>query len=114
MISSNHIFLSSSQSMVEICKPLKTYGINYFSYTKNYRSGKRVYLTTNPSIKLTDRQIDCIKLMLEGKTAKMIGTVLNLSPRTIEAYIHHLKRKLLCRNKSELIAKFIQMNLGSR
>ncbi|SRR5579883_128143 len=249
MITPNHIFLSSSLDIAEICKPLKNCGISYFSYTKNYQSGKRVYLTTNPyllrnyfekkfylvgncesnpanyqsqfvlwstlpkqylykearmfgvgnglflikthaefveffgfgsqpenhmvinfylnnidylqnfcslfiehaekiikqaeacdiilpyhqeklphfpshvlnvknttihKIKLTDRQLACMKLMLEGKTAKMIGATLNLSSRTIETYIHHLKRKLRCRNKSELITKFLQLDLGNK
>lgn len=38
-------------------------------------------------------------------TAKQIAKALNLSNRTIEAYLVDLKDKLHCENKSDLVAK---------
>lgn len=46
----NHIFFSSSINVAEICKPLLNYGIIYFTYTRSYKDGGRIYLTTHPKI----------------------------------------------------------------
>jgi len=58
-------------------------------------------------INLTHREHTCLFYLLRGKSAKMIGKVLNLSPRTIEDYIFSLKIKFCCQTKSELIEKAI-------
>jgi LuxR family quorum-sensing system transcriptional regulator SolR len=57
------------------------------------------------SIKLSDRQLDCAYLLLKGMSYKQIGSVLNLSPRTVETHLAYLKTKLNCHNKTELIIK---------
>lgn len=58
---------------------------------------------------LTDRQIECCALLLNGKTAKEIGFALGLSARTVEYYLNNIKSKLNCKNKSELIVKLSQL-----
>ena len=57
---------------------------------------------------LTARQIDCAHLLMQGKSAKEIGLELNLSARTIERHIELVKKKLKCRNKTELIIKLTE------
>ena len=52
---------------------------------------------------LSARQRDCVKLLLQGLTAKEIAIKLNLSYRTIETYLETLKKKLGCKNKAELL-----------
>jgi DNA-binding CsgD family transcriptional regulator len=54
---------------------------------------------------LTRKELECAKLLVEGKTAKEIARICCLSFRTIEDRINSLKQKLNARNKSELIAK---------
>jgi DNA-binding CsgD family transcriptional regulator len=56
-----------------------------------------------PNRHLTYREAQCIQLMLQGLTMKLIGHTLDLSPRTIEYYLNNVKQKLNCRNKKELI-----------
>lgn len=40
------------------------------------------------------REIECFLHVFKGKTAKVIGRQLNLSPRTVETYINNLKNKV--------------------
>lgn len=56
---------------------------------------------------LTKRQIECLFHLVEGKTAREIAYLLNISRRTVEHYIECIKDKLNCRTKSELICKAI-------
>ena len=60
------------------------------------------------SIKLTQRQSECLFLLLRGKTIKQIAVILNLSMRTITDHLDALKYKFHALNKSELIDKAIE------
>lgn len=57
------------------------------------------------SVKLTNREYDCAKLLLSGLRIKEIAARIHLSPRTVETHIINLKDKFECRNKIELIIK---------
>ncbi|MGQ3892363.1 helix-turn-helix transcriptional regulator [Legionella sp. CNM-4043-24] len=59
----------------------------------------------NSPPKLTRRQMDCVKLLMQGMNAKMIAKELKLSPRTVEFYLEGLKARLECKNRVELIFK---------
>lgn len=53
---------------------------------------------------LTDREIDCLKLLLEGLSASQISEHLSITTRTAEHHIDHIKDKLLCTTKSEIFS----------
>ena len=55
---------------------------------------------------LSCREIQCLELILQNKITKEIANLLNLTARTAETYISHLKRKLHCHNKNEILVKF--------
>jgi DNA-binding CsgD family transcriptional regulator len=59
--------------------------------------------------KLSNREIDCLKLYLMGKSSSEIAEDLELTKRTIEFYIENIKNKLSCYKKSELICLLQQM-----
>jgi DNA-binding CsgD family transcriptional regulator len=59
----------------------------------------------NQSIQLTNREMDCAKLILRGNKIKEIASALRLSPRTVETHLNNLKIKLACRDKVELAIK---------
>jgi DNA-binding CsgD family transcriptional regulator len=53
---------------------------------------------------LSKREQECLKYLLQGKTAKEIGAALSISYRTVESYIESIKNKLGCWSKNELCA----------
>lgn len=60
---------------------------------------------------LTKRELDVLKGVILGYTAKRIAQELKLSYRTIEAYIDTLKSKLTCTTKAEIITVAMQSGL---
>lgn len=59
-------------------------------------------------IYFSKQEIKCLRLLVTGKTIKLIGQQMSLSPRTVESYLENIKRKLNVKTKSELIEKVIQ------
>ena len=57
----------------------------------------------------TAKELECLFFLLRGKSSKETGTLLNLSPRTIEKRIDDLKIKMGCNYKSDLIEKSIAL-----
>lgn len=53
---------------------------------------------------LSKRERQCLKLLLEYKSAQETALILGLSTRTIEFYFENIKNKLSCHSKQELIA----------
>ncbi|SRR5579883_702988 len=88
----------SSYKMPLCCngKIIGIFGIGFVYHRKDSLVG---------AINLTQRQMDCLYYLTTGMTAKEIAQRLTLSKRTVEDYIHTLKCKLKCNNKSELIQK---------
>ncbi len=59
---------------------------------------------------LTKREIEILKCVLQGHSAKKIGLLLRISCRTVESYMDMLKIKFRCHRKNELITTCI--NIG--
>jgi len=51
---------------------------------------------------LSERERQCLKLFLLGKSAKETAIDLSLSPRTIEFYFENIKNKLVCQDKASV------------
>lgn len=56
---------------------------------------------------LSQQEYQCVRYMIRGMTAKMIGQAMGLSFRTVEHYINNIKTKFSVGNKKELINKII-------
>ena len=54
---------------------------------------------------LRPRDREVAILVCEGRTAKEIARLLDLSPRTVEAYLARIKHKLAVRNIAELVSR---------
>ncbi|WP_341750197.1 ester cyclase [Candidatus Tisiphia endosymbiont of Sialis lutaria] len=63
---------------------------------------KLIELTQNNEPKLTAREVEILSCWLFGHSLKSIGVIFNISPRTAEAHIEHIKYKLLCNSKYDL------------
>jgi DNA-binding CsgD family transcriptional regulator len=105
----------------------KIIGIIGFSFKSNEKGSLLDFLTTvnpadNPILKtitatnshpvkitpagsLSPRQTDCLFYLAQGKTAKEIANIINLSKRTVEHHINAIKLKYNCHSRSALVAK---------
>jgi two-component system, NarL family, response regulator NreC len=52
---------------------------------------------------LTDREREVLQLIAEGKTAKEVASVLNISPTTVETHRTHIQEKLGLHSVAELV-----------
>lgn len=80
---------------------------HYDSVNKRYYLGDDVL----DNAYFTAREIEVFKRLLLGYTAKEIGNILKISPKTAEAYIDNIKLKLQAKSKGEIIATAIQFGL---
>jgi DNA-binding NarL/FixJ family response regulator len=55
---------------------------------------------------LTTRELEILRLMSEGMTAREIGDALVLSPRTVEGHVGKILRKLGVRNRVEAVQHY--------
>lgn len=60
---------------------------------------------------LTARELVCIDWMAKGKTANEIGLILEISNRTVEKHIVHIKEKLGCYTLYQLGKKISELGL---
>ncbi|MBS0653081.1 MAG: autoinducer binding domain-containing protein [Verrucomicrobia bacterium] len=51
---------------------------------------------------LSQREKECLKMLIQGKSAKETAAALNLSSRTVESYLENAKNKLSCFSKQDL------------
>ena len=64
--------------------------------------------TRSPFETLTDRELEVFELIGHGHTTRQIASRLHLSPKTIETYREHLKKKLSLENAAELVCRAVQ------
>lgn len=69
------------------------------------------YLNKDIMNGLSKREAECFFYLIRGKSAKCISKILGISHRTVETHIDHLKLKLRCKNKYELIESAIKYGL---
>lgn len=53
---------------------------------------------------LSQREKECVNLLIKGKSMKETASILGLSPRTVEHYLEDVKMKFDCRYKNEIFA----------
>lgn len=74
-------------------------------YIDGGRSGGRA------AIELTQRQRDVLQLLAEGKSAKEVGSILNISARTVETHKYKMMDTLGLKTTAELVQLAIRHGL---
>jgi len=71
---------------------------------------------TGPAVaqptRLTNREFDVLRLVVDGLTARQIATRLVLSPRTVENHVQRVLRKLCVPNRAALVRHAIERGLA--
>ncbi|MBX9786595.1 MAG: tetratricopeptide repeat protein [Alphaproteobacteria bacterium] len=62
------------------------------------------YLTILNGIKLSNREIDIISCILNGRSAKGIAHLLSIAPKTVETHTYNVMKKLDCPSRESLIS----------
>ena len=60
---------------------------------------------------LTPREMDVLRLMVEGLTNRAIANILNLSPGTVKGYVKTILKKLLVSDRTQAAVKAIRTGL---
>jgi DNA-binding CsgD family transcriptional regulator len=81
---------------------------------KNVHFAKKggVYLQLKDiSSMFTKREKEIIKLIIKGKTAIEIGSILNISYHTVNTHKRNMHKKAECKNSRELVLKCLQQGI---
>lgn len=62
-----------------------------------------VHRMTHQPIQVSQKQQQCLELLLSGKTAKQVGAAMHISPRTVEDHLAAIRRKNHFRSNKEMI-----------
>lgn len=96
---------------IDVTKPLTNFGrlLSRKSFpTKNTLAQNSFAIGPDAAnIILAPRQLECLFLLLHGKTAKESGRCMGISPRTVDQHLEVLKIKFNCHTRSELISAAI-------
>lgn len=57
---------------------------------------------------VSDRELECLRWVSEGKTAEEIATIVGVTSNTVNSYVNHAIRKLSARNRAMAIATAIR------
>jgi LuxR family transcriptional regulator, maltose regulon positive regulatory protein len=60
---------------------------------------------------LSDREVEVLALVADGRTNAQIAAELYLSVGTVKAHVHHIFGKLLVRNRSQAVARARELHL---
>lgn len=71
---------------------------DFFHYMNKLCGGLKLYKP------LSDREMECLQLLLAGKSASLIAEELAISTRTAEHHIDHIKNKLMCMTKTDIFS----------
>ena len=63
------------------------------------------------AVRLTPREIECLRWAGEGKSEWEISTILNISECTVEKHLVHARRKLQATNRTQAVASAIRLGL---
>jgi len=114
-IDSDGNFAIDLHIIIQLYSPTKvtSYDWNY-SYQKE--DGSRVYVSkSSPKdtyVKLTKKEKEVARMILDGKKSKEVGEILNISTSTVGTHRKHILKKLNARNMGEMIKILASYDFG--
>lgn len=72
------------------------------------RSG---FLNEPDFVEFTARELECMRLLAKGYTQKMIAKELDISIRTVETHLNHVKDKTHTHSRGELVQYLLKLHL---
>ena len=108
-----NILLFKEKATPLICEADKSENILQLALNQPEVNTPKINLFKKNSFKLSKQEINCIRLLAYGRTAKQIAKQLRISHRTVEAYLENARNKSMSKNSIELVAKAIQLKLIS-
>jgi DNA-binding NarL/FixJ family response regulator len=75
------------------------------------RMSRKARVSSAAEAKITSRELEILEFVSEGLTVKQVATRLGLSPRTVEAHVARLYRKLGVRNRVQAISRAVSLDL---
>lgn len=61
---------------------------------------------------LTRQQFNCFSMLMNGYSSKQIARALELSPRTVDNYLQHIRKLLGCHSGKEMISTYLSQAGG--
>ena len=109
-VATNFIDISDLR-LVDLARFLLKSDSHFYSKNKKPFQYSFVLDTHYRNYSLSERQSECLFLLLRGKTSKEMAKILDLSYRTVEGYINEVKIKMQCDSKPMIIEKSISEGL---
>jgi DNA-binding NarL/FixJ family response regulator len=81
------------------------------SMADSFLHGRTAEETPLPGVPLTNREVEIVQLLSEGKSNKEVASVLGVSARTIESHRNHIMHKMSFESFSDLVRFAIRNNL---
>lgn len=111
----DYFYIVAQDILQEASKPDNLFGtIETVDFSENIEIDKRLsdyyQKISNPHIqylvnkyKLSTRETECLNMLSQGLTSKIIANKLQISHRTVELYITNVRNKIQCNSKQEII-----------
>lgn len=64
-----------------------------------------------PVVSLSPREQECLQWVSRGKSSADIGTILSLSPRTVDSYLEKVCAKFRVRTRIEAVAAAVRQGI---
>ena len=102
-------YVNKRQAVAEAQETVRQVASGQVAVPEQYR-----YLVKRPSqqpdpVELSPREVEIIRLILNGKLSKEIASELGISQKTVENHRHRLFRKLEVQNVAELMKKVLSL-----
>lgn len=71
-------------------------------------TGSRATGSDTPSVALSDRELEVLRMVADGQTNRLVGQQLGLSALTVKSHLARIARKLGCGDRAQMVAEAIR------